>query len=325
MPPCRTTLMAFVVLMLLSIPSSATDTEPALGKAQDGVLTAGKAQSFVVSLSAGDFAQIKLDPHGKELVIMIYDPWGNKFRSTTLGPDEGKFNFVVDRSGTYGVGVSAKDKTVEAAYTISLDEVVTLTARLAPPKPVYESPRIKALKASVESGKRASVDPFWEEVNKQGAPLIEPLPGNDKDMLVTFLWRGTPDTHNVLVLRLPYAADKPDNYHMIRLGETDVWYKTIEVGKRMRFDYRLVPNVPSFFGTPPDIDQDAIAMIAAASATAGLPETPPTSPGSILITLGNIQATAPFLCRGIFQGCDVTNPRSRRATERTYPIRICQR
>jgi len=265
MSACRTSLIAFVVLLLFSIPSSATDTELALGKAQDGVLTAGKAQSFVVSLNAGDFAQIKLDPHGKELVVITYDPSGDKFRGTALGPDEGKFNFVADRPGTYRVGVSAKDKTVEATYTITLDKVVTLTARLAPPKPVYESPRMKALKASVESGKPGSVDAFWEEVKKQGAPLIEPLDGNDKNMLVTFLWRGTPDTHNVFVLRFPYAADKPDNYHMIRLGETDVWYKTIEVGKRMRFDYRLAPNVPTSFGTPPDFDQDAIAMIAAAS------------------------------------------------------------
>ncbi len=261
----RTSLMAFVVLMLFCIPSFATDTELALGKAQGGFLTAGKAQSFAVSLNAGDFAQIKLDPQGKELVVITYDPSGNKFRGTTLGPDEDKFNFVADRPGTYRVGVSAKDKTVEATYTITLEKVVTLTARLAPPKTVYESPRMKALKASVESGKQASVDAFWEEVKKQGAPLIEPLAGNDKVMLVTFLWRGTPDTHNVFVLRLPYAADKPDDYHMIRLGETDVWYRTIAVGKRMRFEYRLAPNVPSFFGNPPDFDQDAIAMIAAAA------------------------------------------------------------
>jgi enterochelin esterase family protein len=257
--------MAFVVLMLSSIPASASGTELALGKAQDGFLTDGQAQFFVVSLKAGDFAQIKLDSHGKELVVITYDPSGDRFRGTALGPGGGNFNFVAERSGAYRVDVSAKDKTVEAAYTITLVKVVTLAARLAPPKPVYESPRIKALKASIESGDQASVEAFWEGVKKQGAPLIEPLAGNDKNMLVTFLWRGTPDTHNVLILGFNLLAFEPEKYLMTRLGQTDVWYRSLEIGKRMRFDYRLAPNVPTSFGTPPDFDQNAITMVVAAA------------------------------------------------------------
>ena len=151
-------------------------------------------------------------------MVIAYDSSGSKFRGTTLGPDEGKFNFVADRPGTYRVEVAASDKTVAGAFTITLEKVVTLTARLAPPKPLHESPRIKLLRASLESGKQESVDAFWDEVKKQGTPIIEPLPGDNKNMLVTFLWKGTPYTQNVIVLRLPYAAASPDDYFMSAWG-----------------------------------------------------------------------------------------------------------
>ena len=258
-------LIASFILLPFSIASFANDTELSVAKVREGILSPGKPQSFVVSLNAGDFAQLNLDPRGKQLIVLVYDPSGSKFRGVTLGPDEGKFNFVVDRPGTYRVEVAASDQTIEGTYSITLEKVVTLTARLAPPKPPHVSPRIKLLTAAVEAGKLQSVDAFWEEVEKRGAPLIEPLPGDNKNMLVTFLWRGTPDTHNVIVLRLPYASAAPDDYLMSRLGDTDVWYTTVAIGRKMRFDYTLAPNVPRFQGVTHGIDNDTIAMIAAAA------------------------------------------------------------
>ena len=83
---------------------------------------------------------------------------------------------------------------------------------------------------------------FWAEVRKAGAPLIEPIAGDRDNMAVTFLWRGKPDTRNVIVLWIPYAGVVPDEYLMARLGETDVWYKTIKVDRKMRLAYTLAPN-----------------------------------------------------------------------------------
>lgn len=257
--------IAFLILLLLSIASFANDAELSVAKVREGILSLGKQQSFVVSLNAGDFAQIKLDPRGKELVVIAYDPSGSKFRGTRFGPDEGKFNFVADRPGTYRVEVAVSDKTVAGAFTITLEKVVTLTSRLAPPKALHESPRIKLLRASLEAGKQESVDVFWDEVKKQGAPIIEALPGDTQNMLVTFLWKGTPYTQNVIVLRLPYAAASPDDYLMQRLGETDVWYTTVVIDRKTRFEYTLAPNVPRFQGIVYGIDNDTIAMIAAAA------------------------------------------------------------
>jgi hypothetical protein len=45
----------------------------------------------------------------------------------------------------------------------------------------------------VERGERESVNAFWEEVKKTGAPLIEPIAGDRENMAVTFVWKGTPN------------------------------------------------------------------------------------------------------------------------------------
>lgn len=258
-------LIAFLVLLPFSLAALANADELAVGKVRESVLSAGKAQSFAVSLNAGDFAQIHFDPHGKEIVVIIYDSSGSKFRGTTLGPNAGAFNFVAERPGTYRVEVTARRESAAGAVTITLEKVVTLSARLAPTKPLHESPRIRLLRASLEAGKQESVEAFWDEVRTRGTPLIEPLPGDNKNTLVTFLWKGTPYTQNVIVLRIPKAAATPDDYFMNQLAETDVWYASVVVDSTARFDYTLAPNVARFQGIAYRIDQDMIAMIAAAA------------------------------------------------------------
>jgi hypothetical protein len=56
------------------------------------------------------------------------------------------------------------------------------------------------LRTATDAGQASAVEHFWDEINTKGAPLIEPLDGDDKNMLVTFLWKGTIGTKNVMVL-----------------------------------------------------------------------------------------------------------------------------
>jgi hypothetical protein len=184
----------------------AGERELRLGQAREGSLRPGEIQSFVVSLREGDFACIRLSPGGQALVAKTYTPSGKPFRGAELGPGEARLNLVAEVPGTYRVEVAAKDKRAGGAYTIALERVVTLAARLARPGPVVESPRIQALRASIERGERDSVTSFWQEVRTAGAPLIEPIPDDRENMAVTFLWKGTPYTHNVAVLLLPYVG-----------------------------------------------------------------------------------------------------------------------
>ena len=68
-----------------------------------------------------------------------------------------------------------------------------------------------------------------------------------------------------MVLWTPYAGVAPDEYLMARLGETDVWYKTIKVDRKMRLAYTLAPNVGRLRPLSLGIDMDAITMTAAAA------------------------------------------------------------
>jgi len=261
----RASLIAFVLVAVWSRATLAGEPELKLGQVRESSLRPGQTQAFLVSLGDGDFAQIGVDPRGLALLVKTYDPSGKPFRGGELGPQEDKLHFVAEVPGAYRVEVAAADKGATGTYTIALEKVVTLAARLAPPKPLVESQRIRVLSASVQLGERESVNSFWEEIKKAGAPLIEPIAGDPDNMAVTFLWRGMPDTRNVLVLWLPYAGAAPDEFLMTRLGETDVWYKTIKVDRKMRLSYTLAPNAARLLPLSLGIDSDAITMIASAA------------------------------------------------------------
>ena len=52
----------------------------------------------------------------------------------------------------------------DSAYARAFAQEVNLT-----------SPRLSGLKKEVEAGNRAAIESFWQDVTKQGAPLIEPF------------------------------------------------------------------------------------------------------------------------------------------------------
>src|SRR6185503_12022157 len=101
------------------------------------------------------------------------------------------------------------------------------------------SPRLLALRDRLTAGDRTALDKFWKEISEQGAPIIEPATDNDRDVLVTMLWRAKEETRNVFVFRLGDVS-KP----MARLLDTDLWYKTFRLQKGARFIYQLATNLP---------------------------------------------------------------------------------
>jgi enterochelin esterase-like enzyme len=102
------------------------------------------------------------------------------------------------------------------------------------------SPRIFALRTDVELGRREAVGRFWQEVRKAGAPLVEPVPGDGSNSLVTFVWQGDSRTRNVVIFDGVAGFDAKDR--MTQLDGTDVWYKTYRVRNDARFAYNLSPD-----------------------------------------------------------------------------------
>ena len=106
------------------------------------------------------------------------------------------------------------------------------------------SPGVVALEKQLKPGDSAVLDNFWSEVKQQGTPLVEPISGDDKHVLVTFLWRGETETKNVGLFCYLFggAGEAPENNLLVNLPGTNVWFKTYAVHKGGRFTYYFSPN-----------------------------------------------------------------------------------
>src|SRR6266850_325505 len=132
-----------------------------------------------------------------------------------------------------------RTKIINALFVLVLYASLgsVLSAQTADDLPL--SPRLTALQVRLKSGHRGALDSFWKEITERGAPIIERVPGNDRDLFVTMLWRAKEETKNVFVFRLG-DVNKP----MARLLDTDLWYKTFQLQKGARFIYQLATNLP---------------------------------------------------------------------------------
>lgn len=103
------------------------------------------------------------------------------------------------------------------------------------------SPAIEHLQQALDRSDSNAVADFWEMVAARGTPLIEALPEDDQNLLVTFLWRGHEQTEDVLVLGGWHGYHDQHN-RLVRLGTTDVWYHSYRMRPDTRATYHLLPN-----------------------------------------------------------------------------------
>jgi enterochelin esterase family protein len=124
--------------------------------------------------------------------------------------------------------------------TLASSLVQAGAARVNEPQEVL-SPRLAVLAHELEAGKRDALVAFWQEMHGR-APLVEPIPGDERLRRVTFLWRGDDKTTRVTLLGgLPSAnLAKP----LTRLEGTDLWYLTETHPTEARFQYVFQVNGP---------------------------------------------------------------------------------
>lgn len=102
---------------------------------------------------------------------------------------------------------------------------------------VPESPRLSALQRALESGRGEALGEFWREVERAEAPLVEPVQGDDENLLVTFLWRDGAAERFVAVF--PFARVNPLPHLFARMGGTDLWYRSYRLRRDARFEYLI--------------------------------------------------------------------------------------
>ena len=219
------------------------------GKTTEHAFGPGATFEYRVNLREGEYCEGTVEQKGGSINIGTYGPDGARIRSFGAPPD-GKNQFAIEAtaSGTYRIVLRSAVKPA-ASYSITVDKILSTSERFRPEpaKEKFTSPRIAKLRKDVESGNDGAVTAFWSEIDKQGAPLIEPMDGNHSDNLVTFLWRARGETRNVFILWFPFSVAKPDDYQMLHLSNTDLWYRTLKIRRGARFAYQLSPNDPLTF------------------------------------------------------------------------------
>jgi enterochelin esterase-like enzyme len=130
---------------------------------------------------------------------------------------------------------------------VSMQRAGNLTTSDLVPQLPFEgdvrSPRLVELRKEMLDGKADVLSTFWRDMKTLGTPLIESMEGTNQTMLVTFLWRGSPETRNALV-QTALANSFPDDYLMSNVPGTDLWFKTIRLPAITRTRYWITPNHP---------------------------------------------------------------------------------
>jgi enterochelin esterase-like enzyme len=99
-------------------------------------------------------------------------------------------------------------------------------------------PRLQILQRDIESGSTSALEAFWQQVAQRGAPLVEPIEGDSKHSLVSFVYRAPDETPTVSLAGRIRTGDhiyEP----MTRMPATELLYRTLRVRNDLRGEYRL--------------------------------------------------------------------------------------
>ena len=221
---------------------------PAVVKAD---LMPNQPRTYRLSANAGDLLSGSLEfadtAANAVVTLKLSNDNGTRLRDETAsGPTIARIAWNIPTTGTYrltittSVGATIVLRTQVRSPGQRLSGVAAVTPTIA-----HKSPRISELHAAISSGDKQAVERFWKQVREQGAPLVESIVDSRDELLVTFLWKQTYDTRNVLVFR---STDRLEDYgkeFLSHLSGTDVWYKTVRLLRGSRFRYAMAPNYRS--------------------------------------------------------------------------------
>src|SRR5712691_6227258 len=196
------TVAATFAALLSCVSLAHAQTPLSVGQPVAREIAPGSSQSYAIDLDAGEYVAGVVDQRGITVSLRVSQPDGSPLRDFP-GPPQGKrlFAFIAETAGTYRFELTAPpiadaarsgvQPTGPGRFELSITENVSLDDRLKPTASQPSSPTIKALRAQVARGDK-STEAFWQLIAEKGTPLVEPLEGNPRYTLVTFLWRGLP-------------------------------------------------------------------------------------------------------------------------------------
>jgi enterochelin esterase-like enzyme len=215
-----------------------------IGDIVEGELVGDDAREIEYRLAAGDVFCATLVTLDRPVTFDVRGPDG-----TAVGVEQGgrssirEVSFTARHDGIYRlrIGAPADGRSrrfamrphprVPADKTASHPRVHPWVAALTD-SPLRSGPPSDSQDVS---GGREELEAFWNRVATNGTPLIEDRDAALADLWVTFVWRGQPDTRDVLLL----AAGQR---RMSRVADTDVWFKTLAIRRGARLAYAFLPQ-----------------------------------------------------------------------------------
>jgi enterochelin esterase-like enzyme len=197
---------------------------------------AGITETYSLNLEAGDVVSLLFTDTGQDVILTVQTPKGEVARRFSSKNQQGQpVSFFAPESGAWQLALAGRDKAIESAYKISALKIDKSESLLKPSEEILSS-RLKQLTDA------ASVAKFWAEIKNTGAPLIEPLPDDSRNMLVTFVWRAHSETKGIMI---EGQFCGPDDCFMKRLRGTDLWYASLKINRRVRTYYSFAPDISS--------------------------------------------------------------------------------
>ena len=99
---------------------------------------------------------------------------------------------------------------------------------------------IESFKKDVKNNKNAEKI-FWEKIEASGTPIIEEIQGDENNCLITYVYKGSEETENVLVTNPTSSQNYKENY-LEKISGTNVWYKSYVVRNDIRGKYYFSVN-----------------------------------------------------------------------------------
>jgi enterochelin esterase family protein len=144
---------------------------------------------------------------------------------------------------------------------IILTVILLITSIKAQNQESLKSLEIIKLEKEISLGNKNAEDEFWKEIKIKGTPLVGTIENDKQNSLVTFLWRGNSETKNVLIMSpvFPWIMVRRQ---MMRVENSDVWYKSVTIPNNLRASYSFSENDPRLpFADPYDWNQFRVSTV----------------------------------------------------------------
>lgn len=103
------------------------------------------------------------------------------------------------------------------------------------------SPRIQSLCNELKVDRVKAINRFWNDISKNGSPIIEKIENDIENYLVTLVWRENEPIDKIAVFGEMFGMNN-DNAQLEKLHGTDLWYRTWKVRGDSKSLYMFIVN-----------------------------------------------------------------------------------